>query len=109
MLVDRDGRSLYAAAGVGNTQRLEHPLDGAVLAAAPMQCDEDAIEPRRLEFGERLRAGIERVRIDAPTAQCVEHTGTRHQGDLALGRAAAEQHADLAEADMDGFIPRLHR
>ena len=96
-LVDRDRRGLHPAAGVGNTQRFEHALDRAVLASSTVQRDEDAVETRGLQFGKRLAARIERMRVDAAAAQGVEHASARHDRDLALRRATAEQHADLAE------------
>ena len=81
-----------------------------------MQRDEHAIELAGDEFGERLVARIERVRIDAALLQRLQAGVAGDQRDLALARGAAEQHGDAAElarfghvADDLGVVTQAHQ
>src|SRR5690606_34604916 len=75
----------------------ERALYRAVLAVAAVQRDEHPREALALELVERPLGRIERMGVDAAPAQRSQHAGTRHHRHLALGRAAAEQHGDLAQ------------
>ena len=96
-LVHGDARGHHSRPRVGNPEQLQRALDRAVLAIAAVQRDEAAVEPLHLELIHVLPGRVERVGIDAPVLQGLEHTGARHQRDFALGRAAAHEHRHLAQ------------
>jgi hypothetical protein len=104
-LVHGDCRGEHARAGVRQTEQLERALDAAVLAMAAVQGDEAADEALALELAELALGGIERMGVDAHAPQRQQHAGARHDRDLPLGRGAAHQHRDLAQAlDVDGSV-----
>ena len=96
-LVHRQGGGQHAAAGVGKRQQVERALQRAVLAAASVQGDEDALETLGVQRFERLVPRVEAVGIDAAGAQGGQHRGSAFQRNLALGRLAAHHHRHLAE------------
>ncbi len=62
-----------------------------------MQRDEDAVKFFSGQFGQAALARVEAMRIHAMAFQRGQHARTGHQRHFALGRAAAEQDADLAQ------------
>ena len=62
-----------------------------------MQRDEDAVKLLSGQFGQAAFARVERVRVHATACQGGQHARAGHQRHFALGRAAAEQDADLAQ------------
>src|SRR6185312_3230134 len=97
-LVHRERRRHDAAPGVGNAQRLERALYGAVFPEAAVQRDEDTCEAVGRELGEIALGRVERMGVDATFAQCLQHGVAGQKRDFAFGRRTAEQHRDLAEA-----------
>src|SRR5260221_4932850 len=97
-LVERQGRSEHATAGVGNAEELEGALQRAVLAAAAVQHDEAARVAFALELAELALRGIEGMGVHALGAQCLEHAIAAHQGNLALGGFSSHWDGHLAEA-----------
>src|SRR5690606_14490180 len=86
-----------AAAGIAQLQQLHRALQGAVFAVAAMQGDEHAIEARGRQLAQRMRAGIEQMRIDAGRLQRLVHALAGHQRHFALGGTAAVQDTHLAQ------------
>src|SRR6185295_586260 len=96
-LVHRQRRGQHAAAGVWNAEPFEDALHRAVFAEAAVQRDEHALEALLFQGGEVALLWIERVGVDAFRTQRLEHHAAAFEGDLALGRLAAQQHGNLAE------------
>ena len=96
-LVHRQRRRHHAAAGVGNLQRLQRALHGAVLAEAAVQRDEDAREAVALQVEDVALGRIERMRVHALLAQRRQDAIAGHQRHLALRGRTAQQHRDFAE------------
>ena len=81
--------------GVGDAHGLEHALDAAVLAIAPMKCVE-------ADIGRNLGKARRNVVADIETAHAIalrfERVGAGLAGaerNLALGRQPAHQHRDV--------------
>ncbi|MNT36081.1 hypothetical protein D3C72_1721410 [compost metagenome] len=96
-LVHAHRASHHAAARVGNAQLFQRALQAAVFAEAAVQRDEDAVEFFSGQFGQAAFARVERMRVHAAACQRGQHARAGHQRHFALGRAAAEQDADLAQ------------
>ena len=62
-----------------------------------MQGDKAAIEALHLELTQILLGGIKGMGIHATRLQGLEHAATRHQRNLALGRATTHKHGNLAQ------------
>jgi hypothetical protein len=97
-LVHRQRARHHSAAGVRQAQVLERALHRPVLAEAPVQCDEHAVEVLRDELFEPLVSRVEAVRVDAALPERREHHVAAPQRDLALGAAAAQQHGHFAKS-----------
>ena len=96
-LVHRERRGHHAAAGVGDAHQLQRTLHRPVLAVAPVQRDEDALEALALQLEHLALRRIEGVRVHAGGLQRLEDVLPRHQRDLPLGRFAAHEDCHFAE------------
>jgi hypothetical protein len=105
-LVHADGRRHHATAGIGNPHQLERPLNRTVLAATAMQGDEGALVALLLEDVQVGLGGVEGMGIHTSALQRRQHGTPRHQGDLALGGASAQQYRHFSELTAHVLRPR---
>src|SRR5581483_6952370 len=96
-LVHRERAREHARSRVRQAEQLERTLQRSVLAVPTMERYERAVEARGDQLIQPAVAGIERMRVDALSAQRREHHAPAVERHLALGRPAAEQNGDLSE------------
>jgi hypothetical protein len=94
-LVDRASAGRDAGAGVGDVQDLEDLLDGAVLAADPVQGDEGDLRALGLQGRDQAGADIDREHVVTERSERVLDPRAAAQRHLALEPAPALEHRDL--------------
>src|SRR5262249_8648737 len=96
-LVHRQRARQHARAGIRNAEQLQSTLYGPVLAVAPVQSDEDAVEALRDELLGPALGRIERMRIHAVRGQGGTHHGPAVERAGARGRFPAERDRHFPE------------
>ena len=102
-LVEAERGGEQAAAGVRQAEQLAHPLDGAVLAEAAVDSDEDAVEAARLERGPELGIDLQGRALMSPRPQRSRDLGPGAARDVDLGTPTAADHGD-AEAHRNAAV-----
>src|SRR5690606_145868 len=98
-LVHAQCRAEHARAGVRHAERVQQPLQHAVLATALVAVEdvEDAVDRAGANRIDQRRDAVDRHRVDAASLQRLQHVATGIQRHLALGAGAAHQYRDTAE------------
>ena len=93
-LVHGHRRGQHARVGVGDPQPLQQALHAAVLAPAAVERVEHDVGARVRKPPDQVRPGVDLNHGIARGPQRGCALGARDEGDLALGRPAAQQHRD---------------
>jgi len=104
-LVHRQGRGQDAGAGVGDSQKLEQPLDTAVLAVTAVQGDKGHVDARLPEHHVDVAVDEQRPGVVATVAEGGHHGLSGPDRDVPFGRQTAHEHTDLALSDHPSRVP----